>query len=485
MQEFRSLEQLRAVDERSRLFGPFGLGAALSDDDTVQFAQAVLAQGCSLKAPVGDGTRRAHERLCGAFLLGALSYEQYTLVEERAPVVLELALRERFMQWSGGSVTLQTQPGTARRYQVASYEQVQQTIARLRAAARSATTRRQGRGRVRTPRVLLHVDEATMVPFGGGLADLRGWARAAGLLRGQRSRSREQSLVKLRNEVCHPNSSALFTPVDAAHTLRLVTEFVNQLWGSPTPGGQMFPAPLQRTIVAISWNDTGTVRQEPAGNLLADSADDGHEHVMVRSVWSDPVTGGPDDRWWSDFRARWETTTYPADYLWGPGSRSSAAAWLQGFAALHATTGEVVDDAVEVMDRVFLIVVQHGIVRAPRRPQVAAGLTARLPKTPATAAAAEAEGEECAGVWHTVCADTPADAFGHVRARTEHRNGGGHAACGECRVCPARQLGEGTLSQALAAAEQVMGTLTPADPPPVAVPYLRHWPASALPAPPW
>ena len=36
----------------------------------------------------------------------------------------------------------------------------------------------------------------------------------------------------------------------AADTMGDLVEIINQLWGVPTPGGRLFPAPLRREVVA-------------------------------------------------------------------------------------------------------------------------------------------------------------------------------------------------------------------------------------------
>ena len=35
-------------------------------------------------------------------------------------------------------------------------------------------------------------------------------------------------------------------PVDAARMIGDVAEIISQLWGAPTPGGRLYPAPARR-----------------------------------------------------------------------------------------------------------------------------------------------------------------------------------------------------------------------------------------------
>lgn len=105
------------------------------------------------------------------------------------------------------------------------------------------------------------------IEFNGMLHGLRLWARAAGLLRGRRSRTVEDALAKLRNYVAHPSGHHVDTPVEAAQTVRDLAELINQLWGQATPHGRLYPAPLHREITVLSWNGSGRTRMEPADAL--------------------------------------------------------------------------------------------------------------------------------------------------------------------------------------------------------------------------
>lgn len=153
---------------------------------------------------------------------------------------------------------------------------------------------------------------------------------------------------------------------------------------------------------------------------------------------------------WAEFDARYETTQYPADYLWGPGTRSAAAAWLER----EQPQGDTIDH----LDRVFLVRVHDGQILPPMRPEVAAGVI-------------EAERS---GNWYAVRADYPVDAFAHVRGRTE--GSFGHARRGDCGACFVHVLGSGSHQQAIAAVAAVLGPVAPKHPPTVRVPHSRHWP---------
>ncbi len=52
----------------------------------------------------------------------------------------------------------------------------------------------------------------------------------------------------MRNRVAHPERYHLLSPLESARSLCDAAEIVNKLWGHDTPGGRLFPAPLQRWL---------------------------------------------------------------------------------------------------------------------------------------------------------------------------------------------------------------------------------------------
>ncbi|WP_329367323.1 hypothetical protein [Streptomyces sp. NBC_01483] len=288
-----------------------------------------------------------------------------------------------------------------------------------------------------------------LLEFNGMLAGLRAWSRAAGLLRGQRTRGIEAVQSTLRNYIAHPIGYNGGTPVDAALALRDLAEFINQLWGHhPTPGGRLYPAPVEREIAVLSWNDEGSVYLASAEALRDEVDVDGCSYILIRSV--SRAGARPDDAYWSEFDARFETTQYPADYLWGPGTRGEALAWLDA----EQPQGDIVD----YIDRIFLLREHDGQIYPPMRPEVVAGLNQ----------------SEWQGTWHTVKADFPEHAFSHVRGRAS--SPADHARQGDCKACPAHHLASGDHERALRAAENILGPIHAQQPPRVCVPHALHWP---------
>jgi WD40 domain-containing protein len=150
----------------------------------------------------------------------------------------------------------------------------------------------------------------------------------------------QRAQVALRNTVAHPSSYYLGTPCDAALVIRDVAEIINCLWGTRTPGGRLHPAPVRRSVLLIAWDSTirleiGDVGSVPTMHMAADPT-----CVLVRASPDnlEDLTG---------FDARFETTRYPVEMLWGPGTTDQARAWLE----THHPDGDEVDH----LDRHFVI----------------------------------------------------------------------------------------------------------------------------------
>jgi hypothetical protein len=284
----------------------------------------------------------------------------------------------------------------------------------------------------------------------GMLHDLRIWARKAGLLRGQRNRGIERALAELRNFVAHPSGYQLYGPVEAARTLHDLAEIINQLWGAPTPGGRLYPAPTRREVIVMAWPTDGSERITVTADALTDAIDPDDrpwQCIIVRVVFRpDERFADPDLRY---FDARTEATTYPADLLWGPGTITDAAAWY--------SQNKPQPDEIDHLDRTFLIRHHNDHLYLPVRPQTAAA----LPR------------QERAGTWYAIKADHPNDAYNHVRNIVTA------AACrpyGPCQNCHAETLKVGPHRTVTAGTRT--NTALPAD---VATPW-AHPRAQQLPA---
>lgn len=400
----KSLGELRRADERTLRFiagGGLGLDVAMDADDSARYWQEV-ASGVELHPSVAETTRRSFDHLRTVFAYGVLCYEIFTLVHDHALLILEQAMRDRFVSYNPGTVTF-VRGGTATEVPFRSYQDVMEFV-------------RRGK----TPQLVVQsAGEQENLRFNGMLASLLSWARKEGLLRGGRSRVIESALADMRNAVAHPNGYQLLMPVDAARTLRDLAELINRLWGHDTPGGRLYPAPLTRQTVALAWEPTtGDFACALAAQLNVESEWDSYsQFALVQAVWDGSNNAiGPQLEFYDSL---FETTIYPSDYLWGPGSRAQALAWL-----VHHPPKV---DSCDPVDRLFAVRVADGRVWRPMRPEAATSCV------------------NCTGgQWYLVRADQPDHAFIHVR-----NVAGQQGTCvpeGPCPGCLAEGLTSGSLT---------------------------------------
>lgn len=118
--------------------------------------------------------------------------------------------------------------------------------------------------------------------------------------------------------------------------------------------------------------------------------------------------------------ARFETTHYPADPLWGAGSLAEATAWWE----THRPTG----DECDYLDRTFVVRRDGDQLYLPMRPAVVTTLGAA----------------EQPGIWYVVRADFPEDVAHYVRTLV---TGTGCTTSEGCEQCPAQTLAVGSYDE--------------------------------------
>ncbi|MEU1731659.1 hypothetical protein [Streptosporangium sp. NPDC020145] len=391
--DIRSLEELQQPDGTALVFSPLGLGGKLTAEDAAVFQQEVIGR-VDLADSVPDLVRRSFERVRAAHSYGVLHYEFFTLAHDHAQLVLEYALRERFVEFYSGMAIFEDQSGTEQRLTFSTFDDLHRQL------------RERGRPRgQRRWRLQLRRTSQTMF-FDGMLTTLLEWARAEGLLNGERNRLIAPLFVKLRNHVAHHTAYQLISPPESARAISDLAEIVNRLWGVPTPGGRLYPAPVHRDVIAVSWDPGGgNVVHSLAEHLHTMPADLNPEkltHVIVRAVLHDQTL--------TYFDARFETTLYPCQLLWGPGNWANAVKWL---ASEHPTP-----DTVDILDRQFMIRFHEERIYLPQQINVAAGLP----------------GVDRHGTWYLVRADFPNDAFNHLRQQLTGNVGCSHRRCDQCAV---------------------------------------------------
>jgi hypothetical protein len=402
----QSLSDLTAADERTLIFSPWGLGGQLRPEDAADFQQRCIA-GADLIAAVPEHTTQSFERLRDLHSYGVLWYDAFTLTNDLRWVVLELAVRERFIEFYDRSIPLIAKDGSEQDFAATNFATVFNAFRRRGSHAKCWDLRpRSGSSPLRMP--------LTLDPL------LR-WARHEGLLAGQRNRILEREVFsRSRNRFAH-GDYWMTTPNHSARAIHDTAEIINRLWGADTPGGRLYPAPIQRAALVVGWSsptadavpDHATVTMHC--EQLASHKDDGSgwEYIIIRGVWTDESV--------SEFDARYELTAYPTELLWGPGDRLGGVEWL--------SVAKPSADEVTYLDRVFAIRRDSGKVYLPCRIETFLG----LPRT------------HHSGNWHLVRADFPNDALGHIR----HVDAGDPCPATESDMpgCPVEDLIDGTWSQ--------------------------------------
>ena len=417
--EIKSLDELREVDERTLRFSPFGLGGKMTPEGAARFQQEVISHP-DLAPGVPQRVCDCFERLRMTHAYGVLCYDFFTIAHDQAQLALEFALRERFVEFHGGTVEFRDKTGSLHQVATAPFTELQAEIRRHESDEWRLAVRRTG-GAIR---------------FDGMLDSLLRWAREEELLRGQRNRTRDRLLRDMRDHVAHGAGDHLLMPVDSAQAISDVAEIINQLWGAATPGGRLYPAPIRREVQLVGWSPRGNVMAGQVG-LSRDGQSLGPQ-AAAEQIHSAVPRGDPVDDWtWVLVRAvphdeglmrfdsLFEVTAYPCELLAGPASTGDAAAWAER----ELPQGDTVD----VLDRLFLVQYHGDRLYLPRCPEIALGLA----------------DSERAGTWSLIRADSAAEAFTH--ARNVVIGGSGCSRRGPCQQCAVETMRRGTWKEVAAA----------------------------------
>jgi hypothetical protein len=407
--KIRTFTELTTPDDRSLRFTPLGFSTAtkLTPESAAEYQQRSIASG-ELDPVVGDSTRHSFERLRLLHAYGILCYDLFTVVDDLSWVVLEQALRERFIAFYEGRLPLIHSDGHQTDLEAANFETLSDTI------------RRGSSGRVRSRPRLASPSGSMPVPL--TLRPLLRWARGAGLLHGQRNRRMEQELFhRMRNRFAHGGEFRIGMPPDSARRICDLAEILNRLWGRLTPGGRLYPSPLQRRVLVIGWS-SGWEDQQVGSTMALIGVDQLHSHEA--DDWTYIVLRGVfEDQRLFDFDARYERTTYPAELLHGPDTRSGTVAWLDAVAP--------VGDEVSHLDRLFAIRRHADKAYLPCSPEILLSLPV----------------ERQGGAWHVVRADFADDALVHAR----HVHAGVTCPDAEFGGCAVEDLAQGSWSDVVTA----------------------------------
>jgi len=430
--EPRKFEELITADDRSLRFTSLGLatGGKLSPENAAEFQQRSISMA-DLITTVPKDTRDSFERLRTLHSYGVLCYDLFTVAEDLRWVVLEQALREKFIEYYEGAIPLVDKNKVPSTFKASTFEAVYEAF-------------RWGGSHAKTGRLQLR-SRPRAIPIPLTLGPLLRWARHEGLVHGQRNRRLEEAVYeRMRNRFAHGAGFRIGMPNQSAGAIRDAAEIINRLWGALTPGGRLYPAPLQREVLIVGWSpgwpkgEVGSTVTVMRPEQLNESTEPGDwTYICLRAVWQDDQL--------TEFDARYELTTYPAQLLWGPGPRRDALAWL----AAIVPTG----DQVDYLDRAFAVRRHAGKVYIPCSAEVMLALPVELRD----------------GAWNIVRADFPNDAFGHVR----HLDTG--QPCPDQRYggCPVQDLAAGSWTEVVFATKDLYPNLKESDYSDVHVP--RRW----------
>jgi hypothetical protein len=368
------LAELQRPDELTQRFTPYGLGISvqLSPEGAARFQTAVIAQAV-LADDVPQDVRDNFERARKLHRYGVLEYEFFTVASDYALLVLEGALRVRFVSHYRGDIPV-LRRGLEEKLIARSFDDV-------RKGARNAQLRSADR---------------TVQPVPLGTGALLDWARRERLLTGTRTRAVDRALADLRNHAAHPVTYTLTGPPTSAGTIRDVAEVVNKLWGHDTAGGRLFPAPLLREPRVAALAPGRAAATEMRLDQVAAVSDEmrGWEYVVVLAVEGQDLTEiGPDGLGFAH-RPGFQTTSFPCEELW-------RGTWHDLVAAIEAGEFSSRGDTVEHLDRLFFIRTSNDDVDYARSAHDLLTLSEAPP-----------------GDWYAVCADSPWDAWLHLR---DHR----------------------------------------------------------------
>lgn len=382
----KTLAELAEPDEASLAIRPLGIDLARVAEGVAEYRQKIVAS-FDLADEVPETTRLSYDRVRTIYAYGVLCYDFYTVAGNQARLVVEQALRERFLSFYGGTVTFTD--GANREYQV--------TPGRFSDLFDhdNPLVKRNWRLKLRSGRAPIR--------FNGMLASLLQWARGEGLLGGQRDRWQDKYRVIFRNYAAHSEYHRGL-PDDATAEIFDLCELINQIWGA-APG-----SPVRREVIAVAWTDTAIMYGLAEGFEVEGRLPSSATCVIVRANLNDRTLG-------NSFDAMYEMTALPCEYLWGPGAWREGAQWLKR----ELPSG----DEVATVDRLFLLRYHDKRLYMPRTAAVAAGIDA----------------EDRSGTWYLLRADYPADAFGHQRQVLV--GAADHGAEGFCRGCPAETIAAG------------------------------------------
>lgn len=328
-------DRLRRADETTLRFSRWGFGGRLEPSSCAAYLAELMAH-TNLVEDVPEDVRRSLERVRTTFMHGLLDYDLFSAAYSLGHLVLEGALRKRFITYYEHAIPV-LRDGSAETLMVTNFGE-------YRAALRQARKRRQ----------TLRLAGEPPEPLPMGYPDLYAWARRRQLLFGQRNVGVFGSIVKLRNHIAHPESHTVDMPPNVFRFLRDLTEIINRLWGHDTEGGRLFPGPVARwaRAVALAPEGQGSLSFGSLAQVRAETDSEDWTYAIYLAAAEDELTtiGAPNAGGIGFTHVPgFQMTTYPVELLWGPGARDELIECLDQF------SDDSPYDEVPFLDRLFYI----------------------------------------------------------------------------------------------------------------------------------
>ena len=127
--DIKSLDELREVDERTLSFNSLGLGGKMDPRDAARFQQESVSYP-ELAPGVPQRVRDCFDRLRLAHSYGVLRYDFFTIAHDLAQLALEFALRERFVEFHGGTAEFRDAAGNPHHVATTPFRELQAEVRR-------------------------------------------------------------------------------------------------------------------------------------------------------------------------------------------------------------------------------------------------------------------------------------------------------------------------------------------------------------------
>jgi hypothetical protein len=342
-----------------------------------------------LPADIPSGVTSQFGKLKAIFCDGLFRYDSFTQAERDSYRVLEVALKERFLEHYRHQLPVKVD-GRPETRSVGAFDDVDKCLGR------------------RSPGQKVVLSDYPR--FNGSLRSLLQWARSEGYLYGQRNRIREGATVDLRNSMLHSEHDTVLMPPDASRSIHLTFEMICRLWGHDPVPPFAYPGLLPRMpwVVGLGPREGEATCFSIDHDATARDVDpEGRTWYVVLAVVNAELLQ------WRPLGC--ELISTPVHQLWGPGS------WAELKTEVARAASSWQADAVDILDRLFYFRLIEGGIEMPRSGEQVARLRDRRPSER----------------WLVVRADFPGDALVHARCSLD----GTHSTQGLCKqICPAEAV---------------------------------------------